>query len=125
MKNLINEESGEVYTITKEEIEKLKNENELVSKANSIVAKELTDEIYSMYEQYEAIKSQKEMFEFKLKKLFEENGIKKFENEYMSITYTPRHTMKRIDTELLRKANLYDEFAKESEVKESIKVRFR
>lgn len=124
MNNLINDETGEVYDITKDELEDLKS-NEIDVRNNQLVAKQLTDEIYTMYEQLEFYKYQKEMFENKLKRLFQENGIKKFDNDYLSITYTPQHTSKRIDTELLKKAGLYDEFSKESEVKESIKVRFK
>ena len=124
MGNIVNDLTGEVYDITKEEIEELKK-NELVSKQNELVSKVFTDEVYDLYEQLEALKEQKEMFEHRLKKLFADNGIKKFENDYLSITFTPEHTTKRVDTDLLKKAGLYDEFSKESKVAESIRVRFK
>lgn len=126
--NLINNETGEVYDITKDDLDKLKEEkekNELVAKQNEMIAKLLNDEVYAIYEQFERFKSEKERFETKLKKVFEDNGIKKFENDYFSITYIPAHTSKRVDTELLKKSGLYDEFTKDSDVKESLRVKFR
>ena len=125
MKNLINNETGEVYDITKEDLDKLKDNKELVAKQNEMIAKVLNDDVYAIYEQFERFKAEKERFETKLKKIFEDNGIKKFENDYFTITYIPAHTSKRVDTELLKKSGLYDEFAKDSDVKESLRVKFR
>ena len=128
MKNLINNETGEVYDITKEDLDKLKEEkekNELVAKQNEMIAKLLNDDVYAIYEQFERFKSEKERFETRLKKVFEDNGIKSFKNDYFSITYIPAHTSKRVDAELLKKSGLYDEFTKESDVKESLRVKFR
>lgn len=126
--NLINNETGEVYDITKDDLDKLKEEkekNELVAKQNEMIAKLLNDDVYAIYEQFERFKSEKERFETKLKKIFEANGIKSFKNDYFSITYIPAHTSKRVDTELLKKSGLYDEFTKDSDVKESLRVKFR
>lgn len=99
--------------------------NELVTKEDEryqLIADQFTDEVLDMYYQYQAIKEQKEQFEFKLQKIFEEHGIKSIDNDYWRTTYVPPHTTKRVDTQKLKDAGVYDEYCKETEVKGSLRV---
>ena len=105
----VDEETGEIVEVKK----------------NEIVAEMFTDEVLDMYAQYEYLKQQKEMFEFKVKQVCEKFGIKSVDNDYYRITFVPAHTTKKIDTELLKKAGYYEDFLKESEVKESIRVKIK
>lgn len=58
-------------------------------------------------------------------KTMEENGIKKFENDLVVLTYTAQTVRKTVDTEALKEQGLYDSFTKEVPVKASVKVRFK
>ena len=111
---LINQETGEVYEISKTD-----------EQNNALVAELFTDKILDLYAQYEALKEQKEMFEYRLRKVCEEKGIKSVNGEYFTISYIPAHKATRVDTDKLKRAGLYDEFSKESEVKESVRVKIK
>ena len=111
----------------------------VTSKNNELVAEQFTDAVLDMYAQFEALKQQKEMFEFKLRRICEEHGIKKVDSDYWSITFTPEHEQRRMDTEKIKETDLYmvDEdtgefvkvdpeiFIKTSKVKESVKVKIK
>lgn len=99
--------------------------NELVTKEDEryqIIADQFTDEVLDMYYQYQALKEQKETFEYQLQKLFEQYGIKSIDNDYWRTTYVPPHTTKRVDTQKMKDAGVYEEYTKESEVKGAIRV---
>ena len=113
MENIVNQETGEVYEITESDPKQ------------EIVANMFTDEVLDMYSQFEYLKQQKDLFEFKVRKVCAENGIKKVDNDYWSITYIPEHKSKRIDTESLKRAGLYDRFSTETDVKESVRIKIK
>ncbi len=66
-------------------------------------------------------------FKAAVMKAMKENGVKSFMNEEIIITYTPAHTKKALDTKALKekKPKIFEEFAKESEVAESLRVTFK
>lgn len=99
--------------------------NDIVEVQNQLLAEQFTDEVLDMYYQYEALKEQKEIFEFKLKQFCEEHGIKSVDNEYFRITYVPKHTSKRVDTEALKEDGLYEKYTMETDVKESVRVKIK
>lgn len=59
-----------------------------------------------------------------LLKAMEENGIKKFENEYVTITYVPSSTRMTADTKKMKEDNIFDEYSKSSVVKSSVRITF-
>lgn len=59
-----------------------------------------------------------------LLKVMEENGIKKFENEYVTITYVPSSTRMTADTKKMKEDNIFDEYSKSSVVKPSVRITF-
>lgn len=73
------------------------------------------------------VKAKMEMDEFKaaMKDAMEKNGVKHFENSFVSITYVPETIRKVIDSKALKEQGLYDSFVKESKVKSSLKVSFK
>lgn len=105
----INDETGEVIEANK----------------NELVAELFTDDVLEMYAQYEYLKEQKELFEYKVRQACEKYGVKSVDNDYFRITFIPAHTTKRLDTELLKKAGYYEDFLKEYEVKESVRVKIK
>lgn len=55
----------------------------------------------------------------------EKNGIKKFENDYVTLTYIAPTKRKTVDTKKLKDQGLYDMFTKETNVKASVKMAFK
>lgn len=109
---IINQKTGEVYEIDE-------------PKKNDVVTQMFTDQVLEMYEQFEALKQAKEMFEWKVKKVCEENGIKSVDNEYWSVVFIPATVQRKVDVDALKEAGIYDEFAKESPVRAHVRVRIK
>jgi len=59
-----------------------------------------------------------------LKNYMLENGIKKFEDDFISLTYIASIVRITIDTKRLKeeKPELWDEFSKKTEVKDSVRI---
>ena len=59
-----------------------------------------------------------------LKNYMVENGIKKFEDDFISLTYIASIVRITIDTKRLKeeKPELWDEFSKKTEVKDSVRI---
>lgn len=89
----------------------------------------ITDDVLEMYEQLAYYKQQVAMFEHQykeqLKALLVANDIKSYSDEYVNVTYIPSHTTKRVDTDKLKEEGLYDEYVKDVEVKESIRIKLK
>lgn len=115
MKEIINQLTGEVYEIPEQS-------NELIEKHNQLIAEQFTTDVLDMYAQYYMLKEQIEMFEYKVLKVCKENEIDKVDNAYFRINHTKAHTQKRVDTEKLKAAGLFEEFSKEVPVKESVRI---
>jgi len=118
MKEVVNQLTGELIEIPEEN-------NELVERNNQLISEQFTSDVLDMYAQFDALKQQKEIFEYKVLQVCIKNGIDKVDNEYFSINRTPAHKMKRVDNDKLKAAGLYEEFLKEVDVKESIRVRIK
>ena len=116
--SIVNELTGEVYEIP-ETTDLVEQQN------NKLIADMFTDQVDEMYAQYEYWKQQKELFEHKLLHVCAANGIRSVDNDYFRITHVPEHTAKKVDTELMKKAGIYDAFTKEVPVKESIRVKIK
>ena len=98
--SIVNEITGEVYEIP--------DTTDLIEQQNKqLIADMFTEQVDEMYAQYEYWKLQKELFEHKLKEVCEDKGIQK------------------VDTDLMKKAGVYDAFSKEVDVKESVRVKIK
>lgn len=110
----INQLTGEVYEDKKELI--TKDMNAIVNE------EELLDKLYQLEALEEQIGIWKQEHKEAIMEVFKKYNIKTYKNEYMTISYIPATTRKSVDTQKLKDAGLYEEFCKESEVKESIRV---
>ncbi len=83
-------------------------------------------EVEALIKHYEEQKKQAEEQAKELRaailEAMENNGVTKFENERIRITYTPPTTSKRVDTDKLKAAGLYDEYLKETSVKAKVTI---
>lgn len=97
----------------------------------SIIKKEfntlITDQLLEQLEQVEYLQDQIDLWKFQhkeaIKELFKKNDIKSFKNEYIEITYVAPTKRKVVDTDLLKQAGIYDQFTKEADVKESLRIK--
>lgn len=115
---VVNKITGEVIDIPETKDIVKKEFNELI-----------TDDLLEQLEQVEYLEYQidqwKKSHKEAIKELFKKNNIKSFKNEYIEITYVEPTKRKTIDTDLLKQAGLYDSFTKETDVKESLRIKLR
>ena len=103
--------------------------NELVETNNEISSIEYTisTKIAKFNEKLNSLKRQ----EFQLKELIKnamaKNGVKKFENDNIALTYIAPTIRKSLDTQRLKKEepDIYDYFLKSSEVKDSVRIKIK
>ena len=85
------------------------------------------DEILEKYYQLQALQNEIENWQFNIKdqvkEIFKKYNIKSFKNDYIEITYVAPTKRKSVDTQKLKDAGIYDDFIKESDVKESLRVK--
>lgn len=100
---------------------------ELVKVENGSIV--LAQEVEDTLRAFQVQKAKMEMLEKQLKAslltAMEENGIKSFKNENVTITYKEATTRKTVDTNALKEQGLYDAFVKESPVKASVSITWR
>lgn len=117
MKEIINGLTGEVIEIPEDNKLELKKEMDLI----------ITEDILDKYYQVQALQEQIEVWKFQKKeqitKLFKKYGIKSYKNDYMTITLKEDSVQKRVDTEKLKEAGIYNMFIKEVPVKGSLAIK--
>lgn len=64
-------------------------------------------------------------FKKELLKVMEENGIKKFDNDILSVTYVAPTTREKVDTQALKDQGLYDAFTTETKVSASVRISYK
>lgn len=118
MKQIVDQETGEIIEVEDNYDLVAKEMNELI-----------TDEFIEKLVQVEYLTQQIEMFKAehkeKIKDIFKKYGIKSFKNDYVSITYVAEGMQKRVDNERLKNDGLYDKYLKVVPTKESIRVQLK
>ena len=102
--------------------------NEIINKdVTSLVAN--YEDYFLAYKEFEETKARLELKEKELKakllETMENNGIKKFENDYVVVTYKAPSVRKVIDTDALKEQGLYESFLKENGVKSSVTIKIK
>lgn len=116
MKQIIDEATGEIIEV--------ETENELIEKKMFEVGA-FDKETYEILDQYLYYQDQYELFKFKLKKAMEDNGIKKWDNDYFVASVREESLQKRVDTERLKADGVYDKYCKLVPVKSSLTIKFK
>lgn len=116
MKQIIDSETGEVIEIA--------DTTEIVEqKLNEIVS---LDDVLEAVEMLETYEQKLNMYKAQLKepliKLFKENNIKTFKNDYLTITYVEETLQKRVDNQRLKEDGIYEKYLKLVPVKEQIRI---
>lgn len=95
--------------------------NELTQeKLNTLV----TDQVREMFDQYKFITEQMETFKFQARKVMEENYVSKWETDLFSITLTADTMTTKVNTDLLKKSNIFVTNAETGELEEVEAYRF-
>lgn len=98
------------------------NELELgkIEEQISIVIKDLQNKQQELQNKNDEIREQ-------IKNAMEENEIKKYENDYISITYVAPTIRTTVDSKLLKEKyeDIYNECSKTSEVKSNIRIKVK
>lgn len=91
-----------------------------IEKQISLLIADLQNKQSELQNKNEEIKEQ-------IKKSMEENEVKKYENDYISITYVAPTTRTTIDSKLLKEKyeNIYNECSKTTDVKSSIRIKIK
>ena len=98
---------------------------------NAIAEKKLFEvgaidqETFEILEMFLYYQEQYDIIRYKLKKAMEQNGIKKWDNDFFTATYRDSTYQKKIDTDHLKRDGLYDLYTKLVPVKESVTIKFK
>lgn len=95
---------------------------ELVKVENGTIT--VAESIMKQFHDFQVAKAEMEMKEKEVREAIlnamEQNGIKRFENDFMIASYKEPSLRKTVDTKALKEQGLYDNFTKESTVKASV-----
>lgn len=116
MKTIIDEKTGEILEI--------EETNELVERKLFEVGA-VDENTYEFLENYLTIQQQYEIFKFKLMEAMKNNNIKSWKNNYFTATVKEESVQKRVDTDRLKEAGLYEKYLKLVPVKESLVIKFK
>lgn len=91
---------------------------------NAVIGKEVIDQITNIEKEMKRLKSQEEDMKSNLLENMKKYGVKQIKNDSFTISYTPEHTVERLDTKSLQKdfGTICDKYMKETKVKDSIRI---
>lgn len=89
------------------------------------IAVEVMKELQAFNEQKAAMELKEKRIKEAILQAMEENNIKSFENDFVSIKYIPQTTRKSIDTAKMKDEGVYDVYLKESAVKSQVRLTWK
>ena len=89
------------------------------------VATSVLDEYKALQEFKEKANALESELRNALLKAMEENGIKKFENDVISVSYIAPITRKSIDMSLLERDGIYERYCSESTTNASVRIKLK
>lgn len=95
------------------------NQSELIS-----IEKQITNTVADLLKQQELLQQQSTEIREKIRQAMEDNQVKKYENDYLAITYVAPTTRTSVDSKLLKEkfADIYEQCKKISDVKSSVRI---
>ena len=87
----------------------------------------ILNKLHAVELRYQKLTQQREELKTKLLELFEANGIKKFENDEISIIYVEPTTQERFDSAKFKRdyPTIYQEYVKSVPVKASVRFKLK
>ena len=91
------------------------------------IEEQISVAIADLQSKQQELQSKNEEIREKIKTFMEENDVKKYENDYISITYIAPTTRTTIDSKLLKEKyeDIYKECSKTSDVKSNIRIKIK
>lgn len=89
------------------------------------IAVEVMKELQAFNEQKAAMELKEKRIKEAILQAMEENNIKSFENDFVSIKYIPPTTRKSVDTAKMKEEGVYDVYLKESSVKSQVRLTWK
>ena len=100
---------------------------QLVQVNNGVVV--IAEEVIREFHEFQLLKDKMDLKEKEVKeallKAMEENGVKKFENNFVKIAYTAPTTRTDVDRDKLKEQGLFEMFTKKTPVKASVKLTWK
>ena len=97
--------------------------NELINKEiDALYTKEDIDLLVAFEEMNAKVKLMKKEKDKELIEIFKKYNVKSFKNDRIEMVYVAPTIRKTVDVEALKAQGLYEDFLKESPVKESIRI---
>jgi predicted phage-related endonuclease len=95
--------------------------------ALTAVENKITQAIAGFQEELATLKQRDENLRDELKVAMKANGVKKFDNDFLSITYVAETERVTIDTKKLKeeKPDLWNEYSKTTPVKDSVRIKIK
>lgn len=89
------------------------------------IAVDVMKELQAFNEQKAAMELKEKRIKEAILQAMEENNIKSFENDFVSIKYIPQTTRKSVDTAKMKEEGVYEVYLKESEVKSQVRLTWK
>lgn len=89
------------------------------------IAVEVMKELQTFNEQKAAMELKEKRIKEAILQAMEENNIKSFENDFVSIKYIPQTKRKSVDTAKMKDEGVYEIYLKESEVKSQVRLTWK
>lgn len=91
------------------------------------IEEQISVAIAELQSKQQELQNKNEEIKEKIKTSMEENDVKKYENDYISITYVAPTTRTTVDSKLLKEKyeDIYNECSKVSDVKASIRIKVK
>ena len=91
------------------------------------IEEQISVAIADLQNKQKELQTKNEEIKEQIKTSMEENDVKKFENDYISITYVAPTTRTTVDSKLLKEKyeDIYKECSKVSDVKSSIRIKIK
>lgn len=95
------------------------NQSELAS-----IEQQITNTVADLLIQQELLQQQSDKLREKIRQAMEDNEVKKYENDYLAITYIAPTTRTSVDSKLLKEkfADVYEQCKKTTDVKSSVRI---
>ena len=91
------------------------------------IEEQISVAIADLQNKQKELQTKNEEIKEQIKTSMEENDVKKFENDYISITYVAPTTKTTVDSKLLKEKyeDIYKECSKVSDVKSSVRIKIK
>lgn len=114
----------ETVVIDNDLIKGLQTTSKQISELELAIQEKIASTVGDMQTQLQSLKDKDQKMRLSIKKAMEDSGIKKFDSEYLSVTYVAPTTRKGFDSAWFKKeqSDIYGKYEKVSDVSASVRI---